>query len=341
MRSFSIAHISLPGSIIMAPMAGVGGSAFRQIAREHGACLVVTPLINATALVHGDEKSLRMALPRPVEEPCAVQIFGSDARIMKEAARVVANRGATIVDLNFGCPARRVVAEGAGAKLPLNPERLFAVTSAVVDAVDVPVTAKIRAGWSRQRVSVKDTVKIVERAGVAAITVHARTKADAPSSPPNWTWIREAVQSVSIPVIGNGGVAAPEDAVRLVETTGCAAVMIGRAAVGRPWLLGQCQQALDGEECRQEPDWSRRLSIARRHVTVQAGIDPGEREVRVTAGLISAYMRGMPGARAIRPTLFHLDTYSKLADLVDAIIARCEQHTTLAGKRNQLPYTET
>jgi nifR3 family TIM-barrel protein len=322
------------GSVIMAPMAGVGGSAFRQVAREFGASLVVTPLINATALVHGDQKSLRMAKPRPVEEPCAVQLFGSNEQVMKRAARLVADHGATIIDLNFGCPARRIVAEGSGARLLLNQELLSAIAAAVVDAVDIPVTAKIRAGWSRQHVVAKETAQAVERAGVAAVTIHARTKTDAPACQPNWMWIRDAVQSVSIPVIGNGGVASPEDAVSLVKTTGCAAVMIGRAAVGRPWLLGQCQRALDGEAYRQEPDWHQRLSVARRHVTIQAGIDPEKHDVKVTAGLISAYMRGMHGARAIRPQLFKQKTYCDLVRIIDSVI---EQH----GPRSALPTPET
>ena len=334
MRSLSISSIRLSGCIIMAPMAGVGGSVFRQIAREYGACLVVTPLISAVALVNGDEKSLHMAEARPAEEPCAVQIFGSDARIMSEAACIIADRGATVVDLNFGCPARRVTAAGAGAKLLLHPERIHAIASAVVDAVDVPVTAKIRAGWSRQYVSVRETVKALEQAGIAAVTIHARTKADAPSCSPNWTWISEAVDLVSIPVVGNGGIAQPEDAVQLVETTGCSAVMIGRAAVGRPWLLRQCQRALDGERVHEELGWHQRLTIARRHVVTQASIDTAQREVRVTAGLISAYMRGMPGARAIRPQLFMLDTYVELLQIVDSVMSRYEQPPMKPGEKD-------
>ena len=326
MRSFSIGSAHFPGCVIMAPMAGVGGSVFRQIAREHGASLVVTPLINATALVNRDKKSLRMAQTRPAEEPCAVQIFGSDACSMREAARTVAGCGATIIDLNFGCPARRVVAAGAGAKLLLDPERIGAVASAVVDTVNIPVTAKIRAGWSRQQITVREITLALEQAGVAAITLHARTKTDAPSCSPNWAWIREAVDTVSIPVVGNGGVTRPEDAIRLVDTTGCAAVMIGRAAVGRPWLLGQCQQALDGEHWRGEPDWHYRLLIARRHVDMQASLDPAERQVRITAGVISAYMRGMHGARTIRPKLFLLDTYKELLHVLDSVISRYEEY---------------
>ncbi len=326
LNTLTIGNVPIQGKVFMAPLAGVGGPAFRQIAREQGASLVITPLICSTALVYGSQKSFSMAQFRPVEEPRAVQIFGADSEIMTRAAVLLKQRGATIIDLNFGCPAKRIVASGAGAKLMLDMEKLYRIASSVVEAVfPLPVTAKIRAGWDRQTIKVVETVRLLERAGVKLITLHARTRSDSPATPPNWEWIADAVRETSIPVVGNGGISSPADAIRLRTQTGCSAVMVGRAAVGRPWLLGQCEKALQGADPGRDPEWPERLRIALRHLALQTILDPEQKEVRITAGLFSAYFRTMPGARAVRPLLFRPTSYPELQAIMESVVNRMQK----------------
>lgn len=303
----------------MAPLAGVGGPVFRQVAKEHGASLVVTPLISAMGLTRGDPKSWEMARAKPEEEPRAVQIFGSEPDTMAEAARLLENRGARIIDLNFGCPARRIVANGAGSALLRDGERLHAIADAVVKAVSIPVTAKIRLGWNRREIVVIRTARTLEQAGIAAITLHARAKCDSPAAMASWEWIAKAVQEVSIPVIGNGGIEKPHDAKRMVDQTDCAAVMIGRAAVGRPWLLQQAASILSGRIPGMDPSWSQRLGVALHHLTLQAETDPNNQEFFCARGVASAYLRGMPDARRYRPLVFKTSSYDELIQIIRSL----------------------
>ncbi len=319
MRSVRIGDVVLDGRVVMAPLAGVGGPVFRQVAREHGASLVVTPLISAVGLTRGDPKSWEMARGKPEEEPRAVQIFGSEPEIMAEAALLLQDRGTRIIDLNFGCPARRIVANGSGSALLRDGERLRAIADAAVKAVSIPVTAKIRLGWNRREIVVIRTVRALEDAGIAAITLHARAKSDSPATIPSWEWIARAVQEVSIPVIGNGGIEKPRDAKRMVDQTDCAAVMIGRAAVGRPWLLQQAASILSGQTPAMDPPWRQRLGVALHHLTLQAETDPNNQEFFSARGVASAYLRGMPDARRYRPLVLRTSSYGELIEIIRSL----------------------
>ncbi|MBN1426464.1 tRNA-dihydrouridine synthase [Candidatus Fermentibacteria bacterium] len=312
MQTLTIGPVTVPGAVIMAPMAGVGNSVFRQIAREQGAGMVVTPLISAEGVVRGDGKTLDLAVVRPEEQPCAVQIFGDDPMVMARSARFLEAQGAQLIDINAGCPSKRVTACGAGVRLLRDMERLYAVAAAVVQAVSIPVTAKTRLGWSHTDVAVIPAVQALTRAGIAAIAIHARFKGDGPSTPAQWEWIGAAVSETSCPVIGNGGIMRPEDARDMIQATGCAGVMVGRAAVGRPWLLGLCQRSIDGEEPVEDPPLEERLEVGLRHLALQAELDPPGRMVHLTAGAMAAYLRGFPHARAQRYALMHGRSYEEL-----------------------------
>lgn len=315
-----IGSVALPGRVIMAPLAGAGGHVFRRVAREHGAGMVVTPLISAEGIVRGDPKSMEAASVGPHEQPCAVQLFGHDPSVMARAARTVESMGATLIDINAGCPSTRIMACKAGAHLMGDPDHLLRVVAAVADAVCVPVTVKTRLGLRPHEVGVIPVVHAAARAGAAAITIHARFRGDSPAAPARWEWIRAAVQETDMPVIGNGGIHRPADAARMVETTGCAGVMIGRAAVGRPWLLRQCGQAMAGEAPDPDPPVGARVLVALHHVALQEERDPRGREVRATAGVVSAYLRGMDQARLVRPSIVAARTYAELTRILRELI---------------------
>jgi nifR3 family TIM-barrel protein len=312
----TIGALSLPGAVVMAPMAGVGGAVFRQVAREQGACMVVTPLVSAEGLVRADAKSLIMATARPEEQPCAVQIFGDNPDVMAAAARILEARGARLIDINAGCPSKRILAGRAGVHLMRDRERLYAIAAAVVEAVSTPVTLKTRVGWSTHEVLLVPVVRAATRAGISAITVHARFKADGPAAPARWDLIRTAVQETDVPIVGNGGIRRAQDASAMVASTGCAGVMVGRAAVGRPWLLRQCQQALSGVPPEPDPSDEERLLVARRHIALQATLDPNGHDVHATAGVLSAYVRGFSHARLLRPLLLRASSYGELEQLL-------------------------
>jgi len=304
-------------SVIMAPMAGAGGPVFRRIALEFGSAYVITPLTSAEGLIRDDASAWHLAKQFTYDAPRAVQIFGSNSQSMVKAAKRLEDTGERLIDLNFGCPARRIVGNSAGSAMLRDLKNLETVTRAVCKAVAIPVTAKIRLGWSRASINVLETVHILEDSGVAAITIHARTKTDSPATPPSWEWIQKAVESVRIPIIGNGGIRSPDDAANLTNTTGCHAVMIGRAAVGRPWLIRQSWDVLHGKNPESDPSERQRLAIARRHVSLQKELDPREDDFPDTRGVVSAYIRGLPGARRMRPTIFATKSYDELLDVID------------------------
>lgn len=321
MRELVIGGLRLPGAVAMAPLAGIGNKAFRLVARRHGAALVVTPLLSAEAMVRDHGPTLDMATPHDQEHPCAVQLFGADPRAMAAAAKRAQSLGADLIDINAGCPSARITALGAGAALLRDLDRLEAIASAVVDAVSVPVTVKTRVGWSPPHVSVVDALERLQRAGVSAVVVHARFRRDGPSTPARWEWVRAAVEAATIPVIGNGGITRPQDAAALVATTGCAGVMVGRAAVGRPWLLAQCQQALDGRPPQPDPPLEARLEMALAHLALARQLDASSTRVAEARAALLAYLRQTPGAKRARQVLQTAKTYPQLEACFREILA--------------------
>ena len=315
--SESYRNIFLPrNSVLMAPMAGAGGPVFRRIALEFGSAYVITPLISAEGLVREDDGSWKLAKKYSFDKPRAVQIFGSNPSSMADAAKRLEDIGENLIDLNFGCPARRIVGNNAGSAILRNLTDLERIARIVCQAVSVPVTAKIRLGWSRASINVLETVRILADCGVEAIAIHARTKTDSPATPPSWEWIGKAVESVPIPIIGNGGIRSYDDTARMVKTTGCHAVMIGRAAVGRPWLIRQSLDILHGRNPEPDPPEHQRLAIARNHVLLQKNFDPDAKDFPDTRGIVSAYIRGLPGARRIRPKIFATKSYDELIHVI-------------------------
>lgn len=229
--------ITAAGPLMLAPIAGFFDSPYRRIARRHGAGLTVTELVSAEGIVRMNRKTADLLRFHPEERPLAIQIFGNRPDLMAEAAAVVEGLGPDFIDINMGCPARRICNSGSGAALLLDPDMAHSIAEAVVKRVKLPVTAKIRIGWDDEHRGYRDIVRTLEDAGVAAIFVHGRTRAQQYSGTADWGAIAEIAAAANVPVVGNGDIRTHAEALERLSSSGCAAVMIGRGAIGNPWIF--------------------------------------------------------------------------------------------------------
>lgn len=317
-----IGPLEIGDSAVLAPMAGVTDLAFRKIVRELGCGLCYTEFVSADGIVRGGDGSFRLLRTEPWDRPLGVQIFGSDPAILAEAARIAVEKtGCDVLDLNMGCWVPKVVRRGAGAALLKNPAHVEKIVRAVVDAVRVPVTAKIRAGFSADSINHVEVGRAIEAGGAKAVTLHARVRAQAHNGAPMWDLIGELKQAVSIPVIGNGGVLTAGDVLAMKRQTGCDAVMIARAALPQPWIFRQVAE-LEAGRPAWIPSGAERMEIVRRHIdyavsmnegwetkrSKKRGLDHAQHAVLKLRGMFVAYTNGIPGAAEFRRTLNGLDS---------------------------------
>lgn len=242
----AIGNVYAGSQTVLAPLAGITDLPFRRVAKEYGAGLVCSEMISANGLVYGSGKTVKMLDSLPEEKPLSVQIFGSDAVIMAKAAAIVENSGADILDINCGCSVRKILKTGSGSALMKHPETAAAVLKAVRGAVSIPVTIKIRSGWDPSGIQALEISRMAQDCGVDAVAVHPRTATQGFRGNADWSIIREVKKAVGIPVIGNGDISEPQDALDMLEATGCDAVMIGRAAIANPWIFGQINALVEG-----------------------------------------------------------------------------------------------
>lgn len=317
--------------LYLAPMAGVTNRIFRKLCKEFGADVVTTEFVSAEGIFRRNARTLEYLDFDECERPLGVQIFGANPEHMGEAARIVSDwKQPDFIDLNFGCPANKVVCKQGGSALLKDCPLLERVASAVVKSVaPVPVTAKIRLGWDSQTINATATAHILESVGVQAIAVHGRTKEQGYSGEADWNGIASVVEAVSVPVIGNGDLKSPQDVKRRREETGVKGVMIGRGAMSAPWLFGQIAHFLESGELPGEPSLAEQWAFIRRHCRLAVEQRGAEKSaLHSMRSRLMAYSRGMPAGRHLRMKFQHIETLAEL----DAIAGE-----SLAGELSAEP----
>jgi len=315
--NLKIGNLTIHGCVGLAPMAGFTEPVFRGICRGMGAAFVLTELVSSEGLVRGSEKTNRYLEFEDCERPLGMQLFGSDPEVMGRAAGILSGLGPDMIDINMGCPVPKVVSKEAGAALLRNKTLLHDLANAVVEGASVPVTAKIRSGWDRESADIERTGEVLERAGVSAIAIHARTRSERFEGKANWNDISRLVGAVSIPVIGNGDVKSGPDALRMLEETGCQGVLIGRGAVGNPWVFSEARDLVEHGRLRERPSRFEVIGLAIEHLrrsVARDGLPRGLLEMRKT---LACYIRGFPHATRIRSLLFAEDDAHRVVEILE------------------------
>jgi nifR3 family TIM-barrel protein len=313
-----IRELELKNNIILAPMAGVTNEAYRIIVKEFGAGLVCAEMVSDKGLIHNNDKTVKMLNVNPIERPLSMQIFGSDVKTITEAAVLIdKNCDADIIDINMGCPVNKIIKNGSGACLLKNPDYIYEIVKSVVENVSKPVTVKIRAGWDHSSINAIEVAKNIERAKASMIVIHGRTRSDLYGGTVNLDWIKTVKENVSIPVIGNGDIRSIEDAKRMFEYTNVDGIMIGRAALGNPWLIRDLVEYFEDGTIHTPPTKEEKLDTMLRHMELLCdlrGEKLGMMEMRSHAAW---YMKRLPNAKTIKQNLNSLKTKIDLVELVN------------------------
>ena len=319
----NIGNVEFNNITFLAPMAGIADKAFRELCHQYGAAYTVSEMVSSKGLTMGDKKSKEL-LSLGDEHPAGVQIFGDEPEIMAQAAIKCLEYNPEIIDINMGCPAPKVAMNGGGASLLKNPSLAYEITKAVVESVDIPVTVKIRSGWDEESINAIQMAELLEKAGAAAITVHGRTRKQMYSGKVDFDIIRKVKKAVSIPVIGNGDIKDEQSAAIMLEETGCDAIMVGRGALGNPWIFQRINAYL--RECRliPEPTVTQKMAVMLKHIEKiieYKGEYTAMREARHHAAY---YTKGMKGGAALRKEICSFEHYEQLEELAFRIVKEYE-----------------
>ena len=319
MTTFKIGNVLIPNQIVLAPMAGYSNTSFRKIIKKMGAGLVFAEMVSDKALTYGNEKTLRLLKMDDEERPIAQQIFGSDVDTFVEAAKIVEKvMCPDIIDINMGCPVPKVaLAAQAGSALLKDPDKIFEIVSAVVKAVSVPVTVKIRLGWDENSINCVEVAEVIEKAGAQAITLHARTRSQGYSGKARWEYIKLVKEAVSIPVIGNGDVQSCYDASRMLLETGCDAVMIGRSVLGNPWLIRDCVCYLEDGTLPEKVSYEEKIAMMKMHFQLlkeDKDLKVALLEIRSN---ILYYLKGMPNSKEMKQKICEAKDEQSLMTILD------------------------
>ncbi|NLK97467.1 MAG: tRNA dihydrouridine synthase DusB [Epulopiscium sp.] len=311
-----IKDVVIPNSVFLAPMAGVTDLPFRLLCKEMGCGLVYTEMISAKGLLYENENTKQLLAVDEREHPVAVQLFGSDAKILAEMAKKIEDSDVDIIDINMGCPAPKITKNGEGSALMKNPKQIGEIVKAVSSAVKKPVTIKIRKGFDDNTITAIEVAKIAEENGAAAIAVHGRTREQFYSGKADWDIIRQVKEAVSIPVIGNGDVVSPEAAKRLLDETHCDAIMIGRGAQGNPWIFKRVLHYLETGELLEEPSAQEKIDMALRHARMLIEFKGEYIGIREMRKHISWYTKGLLKAGVLRNKINEAQNYEEMEKLL-------------------------
>ncbi|HEX2946766.1 MAG TPA: tRNA dihydrouridine synthase DusB [Clostridia bacterium] len=314
-----IGSIVTENNIFLAPMAGVTDLPFRILCREQGCGLVCTEMISAKGMYYKDEKSWKLAELSRSELPAAVQIFGSEPEIMSDAAARLNTSDAAIIDINMGCPTPKITKNGEGSALMLKPDLAGKIIKAVATATKKPVTVKFRKGWDDENANAVEFARVAESSGVSAITVHGRTREQFYSGKADWDIIKKVKEAVSVPVIGNGDIVKPQDAVRMLETTGCDAVAIGRGAQGNPWIFKRIDHYIKTGLLTSEPDLDEKKAMMLRHLAMLTELKGEYTGVREMRKHIAWYIKGCRNSSQFKDKVFRAVSFDEMAELVNGL----------------------
>ncbi len=299
-KPFIIGNVLVDSPVICSPLAGVSDSAFRQLAREMGAAVVYSEFLSSWGIAHKNQRTLNMMSFEECERPVGIQIFGSDISIMAQAAHEVQVAGADILDINMGCPVKKITARGCGAALLKDPEKVYQIVKTLSETVNIPVTVKMRSGWSGKTKLTLEVAKAIEEGGAKAVTVHGRLAVNAHGGLCDFDAIAEVKQAVKIPVIGNGGVTHPLHVLEMLEKTVCDAVMVGRAALGNPWFFKNANHYFKTGEELLLPDVHEKISMMIRHLRLKIKLDGERRGVLEMRKHIGWYLHAMPSSARLK-----------------------------------------
>ncbi|MEW9052989.1 MAG: tRNA dihydrouridine synthase DusB [Neobacillus sp.] len=321
-----IGNIEMKNQVVLAPMAGVCNSAFRLTVKEFGAGLVCAEMVSDKGIVLKNAKTMNMLYIDEREKPLSLQIFGGEKETLVEAAQFVdKNTNADIIDINMGCPVPKITKCDAGAKWLLDPNKIYEMVAAVVDAVEKPVTVKMRMGWDEDHIFAVKNAQAVERAGGKAVALHGRTRVQMYEGKANWDIMKEVKQSINIPLIGNGDVQTPQDAKRMLDETGVDGVMIGRAALGNPWMIYQTVKYLETGKLIEEPSVREKIDVCILHLDRLIALKNEKIAVREMRKHAAWYLKGVRGSGLVRNAVNECNTRDQLVNLLYGLVYEVEE----------------
>jgi nifR3 family TIM-barrel protein len=321
-----IGDIEMKNPVVLAPMAGVCNSAFRLTVKEFGAGLVCAEMVSDKGIINKNEKTMNMLYIDEREKPLSLQIFGGERETLVEAAKFVdKNTNADIIDINMGCPVPKITKCDAGAKWLLDPNKIYEMVSAVVAEVEKPVTVKMRMGWDEQHIFAVKNAQAVERAGGKAVSLHGRTRVQMYEGKANWDIIREVKQNLNIPLIGNGDVQTPQDAKRMLDETGVDGVMIGRAALGDPWMIYRTVQYLESGILMPQPTVREKIDVCILHLDRLIALKNENIAVREMRKHTAWYLKGVRGNAKVRNAINECETRDHLVILLNDLVREVEE----------------
>ena len=299
---WNIGNVTIQNRIVLAPMAGISNTSYRKIIKEMGAGLIFAEMVSDKAIMYNNDKTFDLLKMTDEERPIAQQIFGSDIDSFVIAAKKVEEtQHPDIIDINMGCPVPKVAVKAqAGSALLKNPDKVYEIVHAVVNAVSLPVTVKIRSGWDEKSINAVEVAKAIEKAGASAITVHARTRSQGYSGKADWNIIKQVKEAVNIPVIGNGDVTSPELAKKMLDETNCDAIMIGRGVLGNPWLIRDCVSYLEKGIIPNPPTNEEKINMMKKHYELLLQDKPEKVANLEIRSFILYYLKGMPRSKEIK-----------------------------------------